>query len=53
MDLKQEIYQKRYRAEFSQTATDFDSEELIKNEIDRIRNELFNMPFEESSQEII
>lgn len=53
VDLKTEIYLKRYRAEFSQTTSEFDSEELIKHEIDRIRDELFNLPFEESSQEII
>lgn len=54
VDLKTEIYMKRYRAEFNQTGqNEYDNEEIIKHEIDRIREELFNLPFEESGKEII
>jgi hypothetical protein len=55
VDLKTEIYMKRYRAEFSQNGVqnEYDNEEIIKHEIDRIREELFNLPFEESGKEII
>jgi len=47
VDIKTEIYLKRYRSEFPQTSTgpDYDNEEVIRNEIERIRDELFNLPF--------
>ena len=51
VDLKSEVYLKRYRAEFA--AGEFDSEEAIRHDIERIREELFNLPFEESGKEII
>lgn len=50
MDLKTDIYEKRYRAEFSH---ELDSEATIRAEIDRIREDMFNLPFEETSKEII
>ncbi|CDW81629.1 UNKNOWN [Stylonychia lemnae] len=55
VDIKTEIYLKRYRSEFPQSSNgpDYDNEEVIRNEIERIREELFNLPFQESGQEII
>lgn len=50
VDLKTDIYEKRYRAEFSH---ELDSEATIRAEIDRIREDLFNLPFEENSRDII
>lgn len=48
---------KRYKSEYSHlqgnTLGDYDNEEIIRNEIERIREDIFNLPFEESGKEII
>jgi len=49
VDLKTDIYVKRYRAELGK---ELESEDQIKHEIERIREELFNQPFEEAGREI-
>jgi hypothetical protein len=51
VDFKSEIYMKRSKAEYQQY--EFDSEEMLRADIEKIREELFNMPFEESGREII
>ena len=51
VDLKSEIYLKRMRAEG--VNEDEEREGVIRHEIERIREELFNLPFEESGKEII
>ena len=43
---------KRFKAEYGEQK-DFDTEETIKSEIQKIRDEVFNIPFEDSSKEII
>lgn len=57
VDLKTEIYMKRYKAECSNLEGNstgyYDNEEIIRNEIERIREDIFNLPFEESGKEII
>lgn len=49
---------KRNKAEYGQQLNggqqyEFDSEEMLRADIEKIREELFNMPFEESGREII
>jgi hypothetical protein len=49
---------KRYRAEYTQISQggnilEQDNEEVIRNEIEKIREDIFNLPFQESGQEII
>lgn len=47
---------KRYRTEFSQInkgQLEYDSEEVVRNEIEKIREEIFNLPFQESGEQII
>ena len=51
VDLKTDIYKKRYRAEFNDETVE--SEEAIRHEIQKIKEEVFNLPFEESGAEII
>lgn len=54
VDLKTEVFMKRYKAEFSQlNEQKADSEEVLRHEIDKIRDEIFNLPFQQSGQEII
>jgi len=53
--LKSDIYMKRFKAE-NFTAGDssaFSSEEVLKHEIEKIRESLFNLPFGETGREII
>lgn len=51
VDMKTEIYLKRFRAE--QNGADYDNEEVVRHEIERIREELFNLPFQESGRELV
>ena len=53
VDLKTEIYIKRYKAEFGGSSSEIENEEGLRHEIERIREEVFNLPFEESSRELI
>ena len=53
MDLKTDIYMKRCKAEYGQTANEFDNEEALRHDIEKVREELFSLPFEESGKEII
>jgi hypothetical protein len=55
VNIKTEIYMKRYRAEYgnSQEGHDFDNEEALRHDIEKIREELFSLPFEESGKEIV
>ena len=42
---------KRYRAEYGgSTNSEFENEEALRHDIERIREELFNLPFEESGK---
>jgi len=53
VNFKTEIYIKRQKAEFGAGQYDYESDEAIKSEIERIREDLFNLPFEEAGREII
>ena len=53
MELKTEIYQKRHTAEYGHPNPDYENEETVKHEIEKIREELFNLPFEQAGTEII
>jgi hypothetical protein len=54
VDLKTDIFKKRYTAEFSNMEDGaFENEEVIRHEIEKIKEEMFNLPFEESGAEII
>jgi len=54
--LKSDIYMKRFKAE-NFKADDLinqqSSEAIIRHEIEKIRESLFNMPFEETGRDII
>lgn len=50
--MKSEIFLKRYRAEYGE-GREFETEETLKNEIEQIKEEVFNLPFEESARDII
>jgi DNA-nicking Smr family endonuclease len=53
--LKSDIYLKRMKAENynANDTTAYSSEEILKHEIEKIREGLFSLPFEETSREII
>ena len=54
--LKSDIYIKRFKAEnFKADDPMFNtsSEEILKHEIEKIRENIFNLPFEETGREII
>ena len=53
VELKTEIYQKRHTAEYGHPNPDYENEETVKHEIEKIREELFNLPFEQAGTEII
>ena len=44
---------KRYKAEYPNGNSDYISEENIKSEIEKIKEELFNIPFEEAGKDIV
>lgn len=49
--LKTDIYLKRFKAE---NITDgISSEEILKNDIEKIKEELFNLDFEEQGRDIV
>jgi hypothetical protein len=56
VDLKTSIYRNRFEAEISllaehnSNAAPFD---IVRHDLERIREELFGMPFEQSSRELI
>ena len=52
VDIKADIYMKRFRAEYGEQK-ELDNEETIKSEIQKIRDEVFNVPFEDSCKEIV
>ena len=49
--LKTDIYTKRFKAE--NMAENISSEEILKNDIEKIKEELFNLDFEEQGRDII
>jgi len=49
VDLKTDIYNKRFKAELNREP---ENEEQVKHEIQKIRDELFDTRFKESSREI-
>ena len=53
--LKSDIYLKRFKAENFNAgdASAVSSEEILRHEIEKIREELFNLPFGETGREII
>ena len=51
--LKSDVYQKRLKAENFNAKENFTSEDIIQHEIEKIRDELFNLSFNETSREII
>ena len=53
VELKTDIYIKRYQAEYGGEDKEYDNEESIKSEIQKIRDEVFNLPFEDSAKEIV
>lgn len=53
VDLKCDTYLKRFKAEMSDGNMEIESEEIIKAEINKIRDELFNMNFLETQNEIV
>lgn len=47
VDFKSEIYMRRHKAEYGQSPSyEFDNEEVLRSDIEKIREELFNLPFE-------
>ena len=46
VDLKTDIYRKRLQAEFPQSSAEIETEVQIRHDIERIREELFNLPYE-------
>lgn len=52
VDLKTDIFKKRYRADYNDDNIDFESEDVIRHEIEKIREEVFNLPYEEAGVEI-
>ena len=59
VNLKQDIYTKRFKAEFGGQSKDVASgsqaeiQENIAHQIETIREDLFNLPFEDSGKELI
>ena len=53
--LKSDIYMKRFKAENFNAGdqNSLNSEEILKHEIEKIRESLFNLPFGENGREII
>ena len=54
--LKSDIYMKRFKAEnyrADDPMCNTTSEEILKHEIEKIRESIFNLPFEETGKEII
>lgn len=54
--LKSDIYAKRFKAENYKVDDPLNaaqSEEILKHEIDKIRESLFNLPFEETGRELV
>ena len=53
--LKSDIYMKRFKAENYNTNEQhaFSSEEILKHELDKIKESLFSLPFDETSKDII
>ena len=49
--LKTDIYLKRFKAD--NMAENISSEEILKHDIEKIKDELFNMDFEEQGRDII
>lgn len=43
---------KRYKAEYGESI-ETETEEKLKHDIEKIRDEMFNLPFEESAKEIV
>jgi hypothetical protein len=51
--LKSEVYQKRFKAEnykANDPLNQASSDEILRHELEKIRDALFNLPYEESSQ---
>lgn len=51
VDLKTDIFRKRHRAEYN-NEVEFESEEVMRHEIEKIKEEVFNLPFDEAGAEI-
>jgi hypothetical protein len=54
--LKSEVYQKRFKAEnykANDPLNQATSDEILRHELEKIREALFNLPYEESGREII
>lgn len=54
--LKSDIYMKRFKAEnfkADDPLSNTTSEEILKHEIEKIRESIFNLPFEETGREIV
>lgn len=51
--LKTEVYVRRLKAEDGRGEQGLSTEEVLKHEIEKIRENLFNMPFQETSRDII
>ena len=54
--LKSDIYTKRFKAEnfrADDPLNNITSEEILQHEIEKIRDNIFNLPFEETGREII
>ena len=51
--LKSDVYMKRMKAENYNANENYSSEEIMQHEIEKIREGLFNLGFEETNREII
>ena len=51
--LKSDVYLKHMKAENFNATENYSSEEIIQHEIEKIREGLFNLNFEETNREII
>jgi hypothetical protein len=52
VEFKKETFMKRYKAERG-LSIDYENEEVVRHEIERIRDDIFNLPFEEAGRDIV
>ena len=53
VSLKQDIFTKRFKAEYGAHKEPAESEEALKHQLELIRDDLFNSSFEETGKELI
>jgi|LauGreDrversion4_2_1035121.scaffolds.fasta_scaffold415473_1 cob(I)alamin adenosyltransferase len=53
VDLKTTIYKNRFEAEFSQADGGLAPFDAVRHDLERIREELFSLPFEQAGRELV